>query len=292
MKRNIIYFLVIIVAFFFLFSCNKAKKTDSIYLTVDFSTPHYSDTFTDITYHWYLKKHLIQYNPDYKVFVHFWRDSKKMMLLQDDHDFPWNIENWKPGKELSYTHKDIYIPDFIDDFDLESTGKETITFTVGIWNPKVKNSKIVLYQKKLDFELRPAEYPELTYAEGWYPEEKFGYGIYDSWRWTAKKASIIADNVGQPLYLYIYGGVDKGVYPDQKVTIKINDKELETFIPKEGKFKRKYLLDKKILGQEDEFKIYISTDKTFVPTKVGKGKDDRELGVQIYLVNLMPVKTK
>ena len=86
--------------------------------------------------------------------------------------------------------------------------------------------------------------------------------------------------------------MDKSVYPEQSVTIKINDKELETFIPKEGKFKRKYLLDKKTLGTDDEFKIYISTDKTFVPSKAGKGKDDRELGIQIFLVNLMPVKTK
>ncbi len=290
-KKGLLLIVLIVASLIFLNSCKKSNvNKDNIDLSVSLSTPYYSNIMTDIKYDWMIKKIPFNFDPDYKVFVHFWWNSKKVMLLQDDHDFPWNIENWKNGAELSYTHKDIYIPDFLDDFDLDLSGKEKITITAGIWKPGVKDSKLILFSKEVEFEPRPAEYPEITFAEGWYPEEKFGRGIYNSWRWTSKTASIIADNVGKDLKLYIIGGVDKAVYPDQKVIVKINGKQIDEFIPESGKFKKVYLLKKNDLGENDEFNIIISTDKTFIPSKIKNNDDNRELGLQIFFVNLMPVE--
>jgi hypothetical protein len=292
MKRRglIIVFLIVFVLIFFNY-CNKSNVSkDNISLTVKLSTPYYSDIMTDIIYNWKIKKIPFNFDPDYKVFVHFWWNSKKVMLFQDDHNIPWNIENWKNGEKLTYTHKEIYIPDFLDDFDLDLSGKEKITITAGLYKPNVKDSKLILFSKEIEFEPRPAEYPEITFAEGWYPEENFGRGIFNSWRWTAKDASIIADNIGQDLKLYIIGGVDKGIYPDQKIIIKINDKQIDEFIPENGKFRKNYLLKKTDLGENDEFTILISTDKTFTPSKIKHNDDNRELGLQIFLVNLMPAK--
>jgi len=294
MRRSILLIVLIMFIFGGLYFCKQEKTADSIDLNVNFSRPLYSNIFTNITYKWELKKGIFNYDPDYKIFVHFWQNSKKSMLIQDDHEPEWNVENWKSGAEIEYTHENIYIPDFIDYFDLNFEGKEKVTLTVGLWKPNTENSKIIVHEEELEFEPRSMDYPEITYAEGWYPEEKYGYDIDSpwkySWKWTKKQASVIADNVRKDLKLYFYGGVDKSIFKDQKVTVKINDEVLDEFIPEEGKFKKIYELKQEELGGRDEFRIFIETNKTFIPSKIKDSEDNRELGIQVFLLNLMPKK--
>ncbi len=292
MKKNrvIILMLAITILGIIYSGCKKTEKKDvGIYISVELSDPPIENLMTDITYTWKLKDNLIKYDPSYKVFVHFWDNKQKRMILQDDHDLPVDSKSWKPGETFTYTHKDIYIPDFIDEYDLNFTGEEDVTLTVGLWKPGVPNSKIIIYQKTLKFQPINPDYPDYTFDEGWYPEEKFGDGIYDSWRWTGKKAVISVENIGKDIKFYFWGGSDKSVLEDQKITVKVNDTILDEFIPDKAKFKKEYIIKKELIGDGDEFKVIISTDKTFIPSQVKKdSKDERELGVQAYFIYFKP----
>ena len=284
--------LVLMVAMAFIFvSCGKKKVSNpGIDMNVSFSAPFYNHTLTDVTYQWDLKDKVIPYSPDYKVYVHFWWGAKKIMLAQDDHDLPGDIESWKKGGKFTYTHKNIFIPDFIDEFDPDFSGKEEVTFTVGLYKPGSKESKIPLFQKKLEFTPLPPDYPEITFGEGWYPEEKTGLGIRDSWRWTSQEASAIIENVQKNLRLYLFAGVDKSVYQDQKVIVKLGDKVLEEFVPEFGHFERIYDLKKEDMGDAEEIKLTVGTDKTWIPSKARGGNDNREVGVQVFMLYLKPVE--
>ncbi|MFW6131544.1 MAG: hypothetical protein ACOC5F_02990, partial [Candidatus Aminicenantaceae bacterium] len=69
---------------------------------------------------------------------------------------------------------------------------------------------------------------------------------------------------------------------DQKITFKINDFVLDEFIPETSFFEKSYNIKKEMLGEEDEFYLTISTDKTFLPSEISPNSmDDRELGVKI-----------
>ena len=85
--------------------------------------------------------------------------------------------------------------------------------------------------------------------------------------------------------LIIIGGVDKAKIADQKVILKINDQVLEEFIPETAKFAKEYVIAPEKMGSEDEFKLVIETDKTFIPSELDENvNDDRELGVQIFFL--------
>ncbi len=291
MKNYKIIIIVVVLVFLFIFTaCKKKKVKDAgIELTVNLADPPIENLMTDITYTWKLKKNVIKYDPEYKVFVHFWDNTQSRMIAQDDHNLPGDVEKWKPGAIFTYTHKNFYIPDFIDEYDPNFSGEEEVTLTVGLWKPGVKNSGIVIYQKKMYFQPINPEFPDYTYDEGWYPEEKFGDGIYDSWRWTAKDAVISVENIGKDIKFYFWGGVDKSIFKDQKVIVKVNNTLIDEFIPEEGKFKKEYVIKKDLIGNGDEFKVTISTDKTFIPAVINKkSNDQRELGVQVFFVYFKP----
>ena len=70
-----------------------------------------------------------------------------------------------------------------------------------------------------------------------------------------------------------------------KIIIKINEKVLEEFIPETSKFSKEYIVAPETMGNEDEFRLIIETDKTFVPSALDPSvKDDRVLGIQIFFL--------
>jgi len=55
--------------------------------------------------------------------------------------------------------------------------------------------------------------------------------------------------------------------------------------PESSKFAKEYVITPEKLGSEDEFKLVIETDKTFIPSEQdANANDDRELGIQIYFL--------
>jgi hypothetical protein len=82
--------------------------------------------------------------------------------------------------------------------------------------------------------------------------------------------------------LVVKGGLNMDALKDQKVIIKINDMVLDEFVPTGGSFDKSYDIKKDMLGAENEFRLTIATDKTFIPAQALPGSaDPRELGIQV-----------
>jgi hypothetical protein len=267
--------------------------TTSDFKGVDLKLEILPDTVTDflyvkMNYEFDVKDEFSGVDDDYRIFVHFWRLKTKEMLLQDDHKPEKPFSQWKTGDSITYSRV-VFIPEFLDEFDIDFEGYEEIRLTVGLYNPiEEKGNKFILYQKVLNVESASLNAPELVYDEGWNQPEhdpKIQNPKEQSWRWTKQTAVCIVQNPRKESLLIIRGGVDKAKIPDQTVTFKINDQVLEEFIPETAKFAKEYVIAPETMGSEDEFKLIIETDKTFVPSELDANvNDDRELGVQIFFL--------
>ncbi len=284
--KNTGIILPLIGLFVFLSACGKKLDTKGIELNVTLLPQTITDfLYVKMNYAFNLSDTFEGLDDDYQIFVHFWRVKNKEMLLGDDHVPEKRFADWKKGENVNYSRV-IFIPRFLDEFDIDFEGYEEIKLTVGLYKPKVEDSKIILFEKSLNIQSASLNAPEIVYDEGWHQSEtdlKLKDKNERNWRWTSKRAVCIIENPKKECLLKIRGGVDKAKYEDQKVIFKINDNVLEEFIPETAKFSKEYIVTPEMMGVEDEFKLTIETDKTFVPSTLNPNvDDDRELGVQVF----------
>lgn len=283
--------IILILTLFLSISCGKKTENKGIKLKLEILPKTITDClYTKINYNYNFTEKFSVLKTDYTVFVHLWRLKNKEMLLQDDHIPEINTSKWKKGEKVEYS-REIFIPKFLDEIDIDFEGYEEIKLTVGLYDPKKPDKKIILYSKAFNIQPASVTAPEIVYSEGWNnietnieiknPDER-------KWRWTTRKAICIIENPKKESVLIINGGVDKLKFKDQKIIIKINDKMLNKefeFIPETAKFKKKYIISPEQMGNDYEFKLTIETNKTFVPSTINPDtNDNRELGIQIYFL--------
>ena len=224
---------------------------------------------------------------DHSVFVHFWRVNSKEMLLQDDHQPPKNTGAWTANDRIRYT-RTVFIPQFLNEFDVDFEGYEEMKLSVGLYDPKAQGKPIVLFEKKMNIQPASINAPEIVYDEGWNEIEtdvNAKEPFTRSWRWTTAKSVCIIENPKKEYTLIIKGGVNKTVLPDQKLTLKLNGAVIDEFIPEDMYFSREFTVTPEMLGAADEFSLEFLLDKVFSPDKVfPDSKDNRELGAQIFFI--------
>ena len=280
--------IVILVLFVLsVISCGSKTDNKGIDLNLKIKPEKLSDNlYIKMNYNFSLNEKFEGFKKNLPVYVHFWRVKTKEMIIQDDH-YPKGMVNWKKGDKINY-EREVFIPKFIDEYDDDFTGEEKVRVEIGIYDPQNNDFKTILFNKTYSFESVSMVAPELIYAEGWNQLEynnAVKYEYKKQWRWTSKKAVCIAENPKEEVRFEVRGGVNKDVYNDQKIIIKINDKVLDEFIPETNEFFKKYTLKKEDLGNNDEINIVFETDKTFIPSKLNlSAKDDRELGIQIFSI--------
>jgi hypothetical protein len=287
--RSLRVFTLILPLFLFMSSCGTTSDYKGVELKLEILPVTITDfLYMKMNYEFDVKDEFTGLDDDCRIFVHFWRLKTKEMLLQDDHAPGKPFSQWKTGDSVKYSRV-IFIPEFLDEFDIDFEGYEEIRLTVGLYKPtEEKEAKFILYQKVLNVESASLNAPELVYDEGWNQPEhdpKIKNPKEQSWRWTKKTAVCIVQNPRKESLLIIRGGVDKAKIADQKVIFKINDLVLEEFVPETAKFAKEYVIAPEKMGSEDEFKLIIETDKTFIPSELDANvNDDRELGVQIFFL--------
>jgi hypothetical protein len=288
--RNLSVFLLIPLLLLFNSFCGKTSDYKGIELNFKILPETVTDfLYVKMNYEFTVTDEFSGLDDDYSLFVHFWRIKTKEMLLGDDHKPGKPFSQWKAGDSVNYS-RTVFIPAFLDEFDVDFEGYEEVKLTVGLYKPGEGNDdkKYILYQKVLNVESASLNAPELVYDEGWNQPEhdpKIKNPEEQKWRWTKKKAVCIVQNPQKESLLIIRGGVDKAIIKDQKVILKINDQVLEEFIPETAKFAKKYVIAPNMMGTEEEFKLTIETDKIFIPSELNpKVNDDRELGVQIFFL--------
>ncbi|MEA2006460.1 MAG: hypothetical protein U9O50_09430 [Acidobacteriota bacterium] len=285
MWRKITTTLLVLIMLMVSFNCKGKKQVKGINLDVSFSEEKLSDNLiTDLQFAWKPDHDFVKMSQDYKIYVHFWH--KDNLILQDDHFPQVQTSKWEPGKECIYSRR-IYIPAFIDEFDPNFKGEETLKLEVGFYSPYDRTGETMqeVLSKKIKVFPPPLDTPEIIYEEGWYGLEENPEAPLKQWRWTAKEARCIIDNPYRDALLVIKGGVNLGVLKDQKVIFKINELILDEFIAEEETFEKYYNIKKEMLGEEDEFILTITTDKTFIPAEtMPNSTDERELGIQISFI--------
>jgi len=282
-KFLILLFLVFVLAT--TFACTRKAKIDGLTFNLKISPETVTDFLTiKMDYNIKLDKDFAGFTSDYTMFVHFWRINNKEMLLQDDHQPLGGTQNWKKGETIAYS-RTLFIPQFLNEFDMDFEGYEEIKLSIGLFNPKAKDDKIILYEKKISIQPASVNAPEIIYGEGWYDLEPDIHSTdvyYKSWRWTGPLAECSIENPKKPYTLIIKGKVNKDAFADQRLAFLINGTLLDEFIPSEAKFSKEYTVTPQMTGDSDEFTLMIKADKSFVPAKLDPAsKDNRELGVQI-----------
>ncbi len=293
--RNFGYLLLLLVL---LMSCGKKEGDQIADVGVKLNLSLSPETITDflhvtMDYEFEILDDFNKIDKDYMVFVHFWRQKSKEMLVQDDHLPVKKTTEWKAGDKVSYSRM-FFIPKFLDELDIDFEGFEEIKLQSGLYDPQNPTGKIVLFNQVLNVQPASINAPDIIYSEGWNEEEMnlaLSDPFYRVWRWTTKKAECIIENPKKKSVLIIKGGLHKTVFQDQTVILKINDTLLEAFISDSVTFEKKYTLTPEQLGDEPEFKLTIETNKTFVPSSLDpENKDSRELGVQLYLLYFREVQ--
>lgn len=247
--------------------------TDSLYFKMDFDFTTAADF-----------KKLAE---DRSVFVHFWRVNSKEMLLQDDHQPAKNTSTWIANDRIRYA-RTVFIPQFLNEFDVDFEGYEEIKLSVGLYDPQGQEKPLVLFEKKINVQPASINAPEIVYDEGWNEIEtdvNAKEPFTKSWRWTTAKSVCIIENPKTESTLIIKGGVNKTVLADQKLTLKLNGVILDEFIPESMYFSKEFTLTPEMLGTADEFSLEFLSDKVFSPDKTfPDSKDNRELGAQIFFI--------
>jgi hypothetical protein len=276
---------LLIIAALFSFSCRKKAQVKGLELAADFTDKNLTDNLiTNVEYKWKTTAEFQKISEDYTVYVHFWHNNN--MLFQDDYIPDVPTSKWEPNKEYSFKRR-IYIPSFIDEFDPQFKGDETLRLSVGLFSPYDRSGKsqVQVLEKKLKVTPPPPDTPEIVYEDGWYEQEVDQKSYLKKWRWTGNEARCLIDNPRRDALLVVKGGINLDALKDQKVIIKINDMVLDEFIPTEGIFDKSYDVKRDMLGDKNEFRLTIATDKIFVPALVNPGStDQRQLGIQVSFI--------
>ena len=285
MKKNIALILGIGLLFIFAWTCRQKTQIKGVNLSVEFSDKVLSDNLmTNVEYKWTLGEDFTKFTTEYTIYVHFWH--KNNLLFQDDHVPPVPTTEWEMGKEYSYRRR-IYIPVFVDEFDPEFKGEETLNMIVGLYNPydRTGKSKKEVLSREMKVVPPPPDTPEVIYENGWNDLEIDPNAPLKQWRWTAKEARCVIDNPHRDSILIIKGGIIPELRGEQKITFRLNDIILEEFTPEETVFEKSYDIKKEVLGERDEFYLVIMTDPFFIPANIyPQSKDQRELGVAISFI--------
>ncbi len=269
----------------FMFSCKQKTQFQGIALDVNFAEERLSDNLmTDMTCTWKTSADFAPMSQDLNVYVHFWHDTN--LLFQADYIPEIPTSTWESNQEYSFTQR-IHIPTFIDEFDPDFKGEETLRLSVGLYSPYDRSgeTKQPVLDTKLVVFPPPLDTPEIIFEQGWYDREVDPEAYLKQWWWTAKEARCIIDNPHRDALLVIRGGVNLEAVQGQKIMFLINDLMLDEFVADESYFEKSYTIKKEMLGDSEEFMLTITTDKVFVPAQVfPDSADERELGMQISFV--------
>jgi hypothetical protein len=286
MKRKTLFALlpIILLASF----CGKKIDRQGVQLAMALAPETVTDSlFFKMDYEFKTAADFKKLGADYAVFVHLWRVNSKEMLLQDDHQPLKNTSTWTAGESIRYSRV-VFIPQFLNEFDVDFEGYEELKLTVGLYNPKAQAKPIILFEKKITIQPASINAPEIVYDEGWNEIEtdvNAKDSFAKSWRWTTAKAVCIIENPKKECTLIVKGGVNKTVFQDQKLAFKVNGALLDEFIPENSGFSREYTVTPQMMGDADEFSLRFECDKVFSPDKVfPNSKDNRELGMQVFFI--------
>jgi hypothetical protein len=234
----------------------------------------------DITLQFAIAPGVPPFTEDGRVLMRFLFDDGELMASYD-HDPPTSIRNWRPGSTVKYTQR-IFVP------DVPYVGN--VPVVVGLYSSR-SNKRWRLAGRDAGgrtyhvgaLTLRaPSDF--LVLSEGWGGPERAA-GPQTEWRWTGAEASMTIQNPRRDamLYLRVAGRPDLFESP-QQVSVVQRDRILQHFVVRSGAPTDYDLpLSAEDLGDDEEARLTLKIDKTFVPAHIpGGGDDTRVLGIRVF----------
>ena len=209
------------------------------------------------------------------------------LMASFDHDPPTPTRNWQPGATVTDTQR-IFVPDVpyvgnvpvvVGLYSLKSNKRWRLagtdvggrTYHVGTLTVRAPSGFLVL-------------------NEGWHRPER-STEPQTEWRWTEAEASMTIQNPRRDamLYLRVAGRPDLFESP-QQVSVVYRDRILQHFVVTSAAPTNYDLpLSGEDLGGDEEARLTLKIDKTFVPAHIpGGGDDTRVLGIRVFNVFLEP----
>jgi hypothetical protein len=265
----------------FLISCGGEKATIVPKIQINKRSAEMG-TPVEVTFSFSTKGDYVAMQKDLTVFCHF-RDPKKKIRFQDDHQPPIKTNEWRPGHNYNYT-RTIFIPKNIP------PGEYSVM--AGLYTPG-KGERIPLEAKadgnryykmgSIVIEI-PQQDTLIQFAKGWYDPETDSADVSKQWRWAGKEAVMKVRNPQSDALLYLKAdGTPEKFTEPQQVKISVGDHVVDTFLLTSNMpFMKKYNIAKNLLGTDKTLEVKVSVDKTFIPAEDKASSDHRELGIRIY----------
>ena len=242
----------------------------------------------EMTFRFDVSPDLVPMTDDYLVFVHV-LDNNGEPIWNDDHQPETPTSEWEPGRTIEYSRR-IMVPlyPYIGDGDiavglyLPSTGERLALAGDHIGQNAYRTATVTFTPQH--------ESSFLVYEEGWHGAE-FQPNGQAYWRWTTGRGVVSFQNPRNDarLMLEVAGRPDL-FETSQRLSLQIGERVLQELAFDDAE---PVMIDRTItaaeLGSDDVVRLELVVDPTFVPSELGVGEDERELGVRVLSVYVEPI---
>jgi hypothetical protein len=235
-------------------------------------------------YSWELGAQALPPGPGYRAFVHFLDGGR--VVFADDHLPVPAPASWKPGTSYRYARaRFLEVPDTTRELEVR----------MGLYDPAA-NRRLALEGKhagmqeysvgRLAVDSPPVAIP-LVYREGWYLEDRGADGHQRIW--TARTARTTFDNPRRDVVVYLESESNPAAFKtDPTLSVQIGDYAATAPVDLSGPSIAGFRFPAEALGGGDSAEVRVSTSATFVPRALGLNVDDRELGLLVSRLEVVP----
>ncbi|MGC9057033.1 MAG: hypothetical protein ACP5J6_09290 [Candidatus Saccharicenans sp.] len=260
-------------------SCQKESEVVGLAATAQFSDKSLSDNLvTKLRVKLITTSAFKGLGKDYQMVAEsVWQDK---FIFKEKLNITPQTSKWLPNRVYE-TEKYVYIPPFIDRFNLQMSRGIEADFRI-VLEPAGPGPYLVIFRRSISISPCPLDVPDIVFLEGW---EKVnptraatGNSLFELW--SQKQAVCLLKNPERPAILMIRG--QNEVVEGQRVSIYLGSSQLDEFNLSPGPFEKIYSLTPGQLGSDPELKLVISVDKTIKINELYPGiENGRELGLKI-----------
>jgi hypothetical protein len=244
----------------------------------------------EVTYKWTVEAGARPIPADHRAFVHFLDSSNKTVVFNDDHVPVPPPDQWKPGQTYTYT-RTVFIP------VVPYVGAAHLI--MGLYPSSGQGQRIALKAEDIgmqaykvgSMELLPqTEAIFLVRKDGWHNEEAQAQDPERTFTWTKKEALVSFKNPKRDVIVYLDAETNVKAFPRVPVlTISAGGRAgLSMPIESSDIFLKKLHFKAEQLGSEEWVDLRLSMDQSFIPKALGSSHDDRELGLLVYHLHVVP----
>lgn len=223
---------------------------------------------------------------DYRVFVHVLA-ADGQTLWNDDHEPAVPTSRWKPGQTVQYTRTTFVPAGLHADSAVVEVGLYKDNDRLPLQGPDATSADGSSRSYRVaTIQLGPeSDNVFLIFKSGWYPQEFSTGDPASTWSWTQKSAVLAFKNPRTDATLFVDAASRPDLFPGQpqQVTVSAGGQTVGTFAAdSQEPALHRIAIPAAALGAGDMAEVRLDVDRTFRPAAGGVGKDDRDLGVQVY----------